>query len=100
MSFKCSNFFFPLHYAIIFQGHGKFNDENLQLGIVMCKSYQNTMMDSKSQIDFDRLRQIHALDSLGNVLRYLNLAKKGEQIAVQIIKKCLVEWNEFNKSQS
>jgi hypothetical protein len=31
------NLFFPLHNAIIFQGHGKAQAQDLQLGVLECK---------------------------------------------------------------
>jgi hypothetical protein len=56
------NLIFPLHDAILFQGHGKSQAQNLQLGLVECKVYHNVSMNTKSQIDFDRLLQLHMLD--------------------------------------
>ena len=60
------NFLHPLHDAILFQGHGKFQNNDFQLGVLECKAYNNVLMDSKSQIDFDGLRQIHELDMAEN----------------------------------
>jgi hypothetical protein len=56
------NLFFPLHDAILFQRHGKSQEQDLQLGIVECKVYHNVLLNTKSQIDFDRLFQLHMLD--------------------------------------
>jgi hypothetical protein len=56
------NLFFPLHDAILFQGHGKSQAQDLQLGVVECKVYHNVLMNTKYQIDFDRLLQLHMLD--------------------------------------
>ena len=53
---------FPLHDVVYFKVHEGFNDEKLELCVLECKVYHNVLMKSKSQIDFDRLRQIHYLD--------------------------------------
>jgi hypothetical protein len=54
------NIFFPLHDAILFQGHGKSQAQDLQLGVVECKVYHNVLMNTKSQVDFDL--QLYMLD--------------------------------------
>jgi hypothetical protein len=54
--------FFPLHDAILFQGYGKSQTQDLQLGVLECKIYHNVLMNTKSQDDFDRLLQLHMLD--------------------------------------
>jgi hypothetical protein len=56
------NRFFSLHEAILFQGHGKSQAQDLQLGVAECKVYHSVLMNTKSQIDFDRLLQLHMLD--------------------------------------
>jgi hypothetical protein len=56
------NLFFPLHDAILFQAHGKSQAQDLQLGVVECKDYQNILMNTKSQVDFDHFLQLHMLD--------------------------------------
>jgi hypothetical protein len=56
------NLFFPLHDAILFQGHRKAQEQDLQVRVVECKVYHNVLMNTKSQIDFDRLLQRHMLD--------------------------------------
>jgi hypothetical protein len=56
------NLFFPLHDSILFQAHGKSQAQDLQLGVVECKVYHSVLMNTKSQIDFDRLLQLHMLD--------------------------------------
>jgi hypothetical protein len=56
------NLCFPLYDAILFQGHGKSQAKDLQLGVVECKVYHSVLMNTKSQIDFDRLLQLHMLD--------------------------------------
>jgi hypothetical protein len=58
----CSNLFFPLHDVILFQRHRKSQAQDLQLGVVECKVYRNLIMNTKSQVDFDRLLQLHMLD--------------------------------------
>jgi hypothetical protein len=50
------NLFFPLHDANLFQGHGKSQT------LVDYKVYHNVLMNTKSQLDFDCLLQIHILD--------------------------------------
>jgi hypothetical protein len=56
------NLFFPLHDATLFQGHGKSQEQDLQLGVLKCKVYHNVLMNTKSQVDFDRLLLLHMLD--------------------------------------
>jgi hypothetical protein len=53
---------FPLHDAVLFQGHGKSQAQDLQLGVVECKVYHKVLMNTKSQIDFDRLLKLPMLD--------------------------------------
>jgi hypothetical protein len=52
------NLFFPLHNAILFQGHGKSQAQDLQSGVLECKVYHNVLMNTKSQVDFDRFLQL------------------------------------------
>jgi hypothetical protein len=47
------NLFFPLNDAIVFQGHGKYQAQDLQLGVLEYKVYHNVLMNTKSQVDFD-----------------------------------------------
>jgi hypothetical protein len=56
------NLFFPLYDSILFQGHGKSQEQDLKLGVSECKVYHYVLMNTKSQIDFDRLLQLHMLD--------------------------------------
>jgi hypothetical protein len=56
------NLFFPLHDATLFQGNGMSQAQDLQLGVVKCKVYHNVLMNTKSQVDFDALLQLHMLD--------------------------------------
>jgi hypothetical protein len=42
------NLFFPLHDAILFQGHGKSQEQEYQLGVVKCKVYHNVLINTKS----------------------------------------------------
>jgi hypothetical protein len=56
------NLFFPLHDAVLFQGHGKSQAQELRLGVVECKVCHSVLMNTKSQVDFDRLLQLHMLD--------------------------------------
>jgi hypothetical protein len=57
------NILFPLHDAILLQGHGKSQAQDLQLGVVECKVNHNVLLNTKSQIDFDRLLQLHILEN-------------------------------------
>jgi hypothetical protein len=56
------NLVFPLHDVTLFQGHGKSQAQDLQLGVVQCKMYYNVLLNSKSQVDFDCFLQLHMLD--------------------------------------
>jgi hypothetical protein len=56
------NLFFHLNYATLFQGYGKSQAQDLQLGVSECKVYHNLFLDTKSQVDLDRLLQLHMLD--------------------------------------
>jgi hypothetical protein len=98
MNSSVQNLFFPLHDAILFQGHGKSQAQDLQLGVLECKVYHNVLLNTISQIDFDCLLQLHMLDNteeykkicLGNVIRKLITAKKKEMLTAQIIS---IWWN-------
>jgi hypothetical protein len=50
---RVQNLFFPLHDAILFQGHGKSKAQDLQLGVLECKVYNNVLMNTISQVDFN-----------------------------------------------
>jgi hypothetical protein len=56
------NLSFSLHDAILFQGYGNSQAQDMQLGVVERKVYHNVNMNTKSQLDFDRLLQLHILD--------------------------------------
>jgi hypothetical protein len=100
------NLFFSMHDAILFQGHGKSQAQDLQLGVAECKIYHHVLMNTKSQIDFDRLLQLHMLDQTEedsdmswechNVVNYCK--QKGDVNSSN--HKCLVECNDLNKSKS
>jgi hypothetical protein len=45
------NLFFPLHDVISFQGHGKSQAQDFQLGVLECKVYHNVLLKTKSQVD-------------------------------------------------
>jgi hypothetical protein len=100
------NLFFPLHDAILFQEHGKSQAQDLQLGVVECKDYYSVLMNTKSQIDFDRFLQLHMLDNTEEdndmswecckVVDYCK--EKGDDHSSN--HKCLVEWNDINKTKS
>jgi hypothetical protein len=91
------NLFFPLHDAILFQGHGKSQEQDLQLGVSECKVYHDVLMNTKSQIDFDCFLQLHMLDQTeeDNDMSWechlvVDYTKKKEIITYQIIS---VWWN-------
>jgi hypothetical protein len=60
---RIKNLFFPVHDAILFQGHGNSQALDLQLGVLECKVYHNVLVNTKSQVDFDCLLQLHKLDN-------------------------------------
>jgi hypothetical protein len=100
------NLFFPLHDAFLFQGHGKSQAQDLQLGVLECKVYHNVLMNTKSHIDFDCLLQLNMLDKTEEdkdmswechkVVDYCK--EKGD--VNRSNHKCLVEWNDINKTKS
>jgi hypothetical protein len=53
------NLFFPLHDAILFQGHGKSQAQDLHIGVLECKDYHNVLRNTRSQLDFDHLLQLY-----------------------------------------
>jgi hypothetical protein len=55
------NLFFPLHDATLFQGQGNSQEQDLQLEVLECKVYHDVLLNTKSQIDFNRLLQLHML---------------------------------------
>jgi hypothetical protein len=48
------NLSFLLHDAILFQGHAKSQAQDLQLGVLECKVYHDVLLNTNSQVDFDR----------------------------------------------
>jgi hypothetical protein len=59
---SAQNLFFPLHDAISFQGYGESQAQDLKLVVMECKVYHTVLLNTKSQVDFDRLLQLHTLD--------------------------------------
>jgi hypothetical protein len=57
------NLFFLLHDKILFEGHGKSQEQDFQLGVLECKVYHSVLMNTKSQVDFDCFLQRHMLDN-------------------------------------
>jgi hypothetical protein len=51
-----------MYDAILFQGHGKSQAQDLQLGVLECKIYYNVLLDTKSQVDFDFLVQLSMIN--------------------------------------
>jgi hypothetical protein len=90
--------------AILFQGHGKSQAQDLQLGVAECKVYHEVFMNTKSQVDFDRLLQ-HMLDKTEEdkdmsweCYKVVDYCK--EKCDVNISNhKCLVEWNDINRTK-
>jgi hypothetical protein len=60
-------FFFPLHDAILFQGHGKYHSQDLHLGVVEWKFNKN-LINTEFQFNFDHLLQLHLI-CLGNIVK-------------------------------
>jgi hypothetical protein len=96
--------FFTLYDVVTFGNHAKYKNIDLHLGIPECQIYHNALTGSKSQIELDHLHQLHILDRLEDdqdkswectkVLKYC------EEIGMNTSTnhKCLVEWNDINKS--
>jgi hypothetical protein len=96
---------FPLHDFVPLSNSNTNTTDDLQLGTNECKMYHDGLMRLKTQVDFDRLRNLHLLDKneVGDTswqcimtLKYNEDrgAKDGHQ------RNCLVEWNNVNKTQS
>jgi hypothetical protein len=95
-----------MYDAVNFEDKRKEQRVNLQLGSTECKTYQSALLEPKLQCQLDHLRQLHILDKIegdhykswecSKVLKY------SEEKAVDgsVDHKCLVEWNDLNKSQS
>jgi hypothetical protein len=100
------NLLFLPHDAILFQGHGNSQAQDLQLGVLECTVYHNVLLITKSQAYFDRLLQLHTLD---NTKKYNDISWEYHKV-VDYCKekgdvnssnhKCLVEWNDINKTKS
>jgi hypothetical protein len=115
--------FFPLYDAILFQGHGKSQAQDLQLRVLECKVYHNVLMNTMSEGDFDRLLQLHMLDQteedndmswechkvLDNTEEDNDMSCECHKVVDYCKEKgdvnssnhtCLVEWNDINKTKS
>ena len=55
-------FVFALHHLMPLSGQRRPDDKAFQLGTSECKMYHSVLMNSKSKIDFDHLRNLHMLD--------------------------------------
>jgi hypothetical protein len=89
--------FFPLHDAILFQGHGKSQAQDLKSSVVECKAYHNVLLNTKYQVDFDRLLQLHLLDNTEEdkdmsweCCKIVDYCKAKEMSTAQITSVC---WN-------
>jgi hypothetical protein len=100
------NLFFPLHDAIIFEGHGNSQAQYFQLGVVECKVYHNVLLNTKSQIDLNHLLQMHMLDQTeeGKAIfwEYYKVGNhcKGERYEMITDHKFLVECSDTNETKS
>jgi hypothetical protein len=98
--------FFPLYDVITLGNHANNKTIDLQLGIPECQIYHSALTGSKSQIELDRLHQLHLLDRLvddqDKSWECTKVLKYCEEIGMNTSTnhKCLVEWNDINKSQS
>jgi hypothetical protein len=87
------------------ENHANYRNIDLHLGITDCQIYHGDLIGSKSQTELDSLHQLHACDrseddqdkswECTKVLKYC------EEIGMNISTnhKCLVEWNDINKSK-
>jgi hypothetical protein len=83
-----------------------YQSQDLQLGVVKYKVYHNVLLITKSQLDFDRLLQLHMLDQTEEdndmswechkVVDYCK--EKGDDHSSN--QKFSVEWNDVNKTKS
>jgi putative alpha-1,2-mannosidase len=96
---------FPLYDAVNFQN--KINISNnkevdLQLGVTECNVYQTVLVHPKSQSQLEHLRQLHILDKAegDKSWEYVKALKYSEEKDSNnsIQHKCLIEWNDLNKS--
>jgi hypothetical protein len=46
----------------LFQRQGYFQAQAVRLGVFECKVYHNILLNTKSQVDFDHLLQLHMVD--------------------------------------
>ena len=99
--------FFPLYDAVSFQNKNNISNNIevvLQLGVTECNAYQTTLMNPKSQSQLEHLRQLHMLDKVEDDKSWecVKMLKYSEEkdLDNSVQHKCLVEWNDLNKSQS
>jgi hypothetical protein len=76
----------------------------LQLGVLECIVYHNVLLNTKSQIDFDRLLQLHMLDQTEEdndtsweCCKVDDYCKEKGDVNSSY-QKYLVEWNDVNKT--
>jgi hypothetical protein len=76
--------FFPLYDIVTFGNHAKCKNIDLHLGIreSECQIYHSALTGSKSQIELDRLHQLHILDRVDD-----DQDKSWE--CTKVLKKCL-----------
>ena len=95
-----------MHDFIPLSGQRRLEDKRLQLVTSEYKMYHSVLMNSKSKIDFDRLRNLHMLDmaeesedtswECSRMLEYYEDRGGNEGHHLN----CLVEWRNINKTQS
>jgi hypothetical protein len=73
---------------------------------VECKDYHNVLFKTKSQVDFDCLLQLHIFDNIEvdkdmswECCKVVSYCKEKGDIH-NSNHKCLVEWNDINKTKS
>jgi hypothetical protein len=89
----------------MFESHANYKDINLHLGIPECQKYHSVLIGFKSQTELDRLHQRHIdrlEDDQDKSWECTKVLKYCEEIGMNTSTnhKCLVEWNDINKSQS
>jgi hypothetical protein len=93
---------FPLHDIVPLNNPNTNNRDDLQLCTNECKMYHDGSIKFESQVDFDRLRNLHLLDK--NEVGYTSwkcikmLKYNEDRGAIDGHQyNCLVEWNNINR---
>jgi hypothetical protein len=78
----------------------------LQLGVLECKVYHNVLIKTKSQVEFDCLRQLHILDNteedkdMSYECRKLSDYCEEKGVVNNSNQMCHVEWNDIHKTKA